>query len=169
MRSDDLLAIYLNNHLGAATGGVELFRRVARQHRGTPDGAELDRLVGEVVDDRTSLRRLMARLDVKEHRTHQALMWTAERIGRLKPNGYIVSRSPLSDVVEMEALRAAVGGKLSLWQTLLAVTVREPRLDRAELESLIERAVAQLDRLHDVHMRIARSRVEELVDSHDGR
>lgn len=163
MLSKDLLAIYLNNHLGAATGGTELFRRAARQAAGTADGEELERLAREVEEDRQSLREIMARLGVAESTAQQAVMWVGEKAGRLKPNGYILSRSPLSDVIELEALRSAVTGKRCGWQTLRAVSVHEHRLDRAELETLIERADSQLGRLYDIHMRFVRKHVDELI------
>ena len=168
MHSRDLVPIYLNNHLGAATGGLELFRRVARQSAGSPDGGELERLTREVDEDRQSLRRIMARLDISESTAQQAVMWVGEKAGRLKPNGYILSRSPLSDVIELEALRSAVTGKLSGWQTLRAVAVHEPRLDRSELETLIQRAESQLHRLYDIHMRFVRRQVDALVATHQG-
>jgi hypothetical protein len=166
MLSRDLLAIYLNNHLGAAAGGLELFRRTANQHAGTPDGDELAELTREVEEDRQSLRQIMARLEVSESLPQQAVMWVGEKVGRLKPNGYILARSPLSDVIELEALRSAVVGKLCGWQTLRAVSVREHRLDRAELETLIDRANSQLERLYEIHMRFVRRHVDELVVSH---
>jgi hypothetical protein len=166
MLSRDLLAIYLNNHLGASMGGLELFKRTAGQLEGTPDGDELKQLTREVDEDRQSLRRIMSRLDVKEDPTQQALMWLGEKAGRLKPNGFLVARSPLSNVIELEALRSAVTGKLCGWQTLRAVSVREHRLDRAELETLIDRAESQLERLYEIHMRIVRRHVDELVVSH---
>jgi hypothetical protein len=168
MLSRDLLSTYLNNHLGAAAGCVDLFRRVARQRVGMPDGDELAELTREEEEDRQSLRQIMARLDITESPTQQGLMWLGEKAGRLKPNGYVLARSPLSDVIELEALRAAVLGKLCGWQTLRAVSVREHRLDRAELESLIDRADSQRERLYEIHMRFVRARVDELVVSQLG-
>jgi hypothetical protein len=167
MLSADLLSVYLNNHLGAATGGVELSRRVRDAHAGTEDGEAIAQLVGEIVEDRTSLRRIMARVNVSEKPAYQALMWASERLGRLKPNGYLLARSPLSDVVELEAMRAGVAAKRNGWQTLLGIAVREDRLDRAELESLVERADSQLDRLHDIHLRMVRSHADEIVRGHE--
>jgi hypothetical protein len=42
----------------------------------------------------------------------------AERVGRLKSNGRIVRRSPLSSLLELEMLRLAVEGKAACWRTL---------------------------------------------------
>ena len=41
----------------------------------------------------------------------EVLVGVAETVGRLKPNGTLVRRSPLSDLMELEALSAAVEAK----------------------------------------------------------
>ena len=48
----------------------------------------------------------------------QAAAWLAEHAGRLKLNGRIVRRSPMTMVLEAELMRAAILGKLGGWQTL---------------------------------------------------
>ena len=71
-----------------------------------------------------------------------------EKVARLKPNERITKRSPLSDVLELEVLVMAVHGKWLGWRML--VELDDPRLDRADLERLADRAWAQheeLDRL----------------------
>jgi hypothetical protein len=70
-----------------------------------------------------------------------------EKVGRLKPNGQLLQFSPLSRVVEIEGLITGVGGKLSLWRTLLELAERDVRLDTGELEVLAGRAEDQLLRL----------------------
>jgi hypothetical protein len=148
------LSVYLNNHLAASTGGVELFRRAADSHTGA-HGEELRRLAEEVAEDRTELRAIMRRLDVSENHAMVALGWLGEKAGRLKPNGYLVRRSPLSDVVELEALRVAVRGKLAGWQVLRAVVAGDERLETRELEDLVDRAEDQESRLHTLHLQAA--------------
>ena len=41
--------------------------------------------------------------------------WTAEKFGRLKPNGQLTGYSPLSRLVELEGLKLGITGKLGLW------------------------------------------------------
>ncbi len=120
-----MLSVYLNNHLAAATGGVELSRRVAKQHGGTDRGAELARLAEEMVQDRNALRDLMRRLGAEENKAMAALGWAGEKLGRLKPNGELVRRSPVSDIIELEGLRAGTAAKLAGWQVLRAVGVHD--------------------------------------------
>jgi hypothetical protein len=73
-----------------------------------------------------------------------AAMWAAEKLSRGKLNGRLLSRSPLSDLVEFEFLASAVRSKRSGFETLRSVAEVEPRLDTAELDRLI----AQADRQH---------------------
>jgi hypothetical protein len=153
-----LLAVYLNDHLAAATGGLELFRRAAGSHPASRREG-LGRLCSEVQADRDSLRILMSRLDVAENQAMVALGWIGERVGRLKPNGYLVSRSPLADVVELEAMRAAVHAKLACWQVLRAVAVHDTRIAKTEVEELIARAEDQEGRLYKLHLQAVQDRV----------
>jgi hypothetical protein len=139
----DLLAIYLNDHLAGATAGMELVRRLAGAHRSGEDGARLRLLSDDVAEDRAALVTVMARLDIKVDQVKVALGWTVEKVARLKLNGHLVRRSPLSTVVELEAMRLGVEGKAAGWRTLRAVAEDDQRIDTAELDRLLERANAQ--------------------------
>jgi hypothetical protein len=141
----DLLAIYLNDHLAGATGGVELARRLADAHHSGEEGARLRRLANDVAEDRATLISLMARLDVSVNQVKVGLGWVVEKLGRLKLNGYLVRRSPLSTVVELEAMRLGVEGKAAGWRSLRTVAGSDERIDVAELDGLIERAAAQIE------------------------
>lgn len=154
MTNQDLLATYLNDHLAASTAGVELARRTATAHEGER-GKELSRLADEIDADREALRGLMKRLDVEESNLKAAAGWLAEKAGRLKPNDHLVTRSPLSDVLELEALRAGTAARIAGLQVLRAVAVDDPRITREELEALIDRADDQAERLYKIHIQLA--------------
>jgi len=155
-----LLSTYLNNHLSAASAGVDLFRRAAASHRDGDRGAELYRLADEIAADRRTLRGIMQRLEVEENKVMQGVSRVGERLGRLKPNGYLVSRSPLSELVELEALRDAVAAKKAGWQVLRALAVHDDRVMREEMETLLERADDQGERLYKMHLRVAEEQFE---------
>ncbi|MFK0255077.1 hypothetical protein [Streptomyces sp. NPDC090445] len=138
-----LLAVYLNDHLTGANAGVSLIRRMARQHRGTPMGPPLERLAGQIAEDRDSLREVMTALDIPAMHGRAVLGRIGERAGRLKPNGRLVSRSPLSDVMELEAMRIGVEGKAAAWRSLQAIASTDVRLDRGSIDRLLERAQRQ--------------------------
>jgi hypothetical protein len=149
-----LLSIYLNDHLLGATAGVELFRRAAHGQRDTPAGPVLDRLSREVAEDREELITIMARLEIPVRHYKVAAGWLGEKVGRLKLNGHLLGRSPLSDLVELEALRLGVEGKASMWRVLLCVADDEPRLEHTEVELLLDRARRQAEELEQ--QRLAR-------------
>lgn len=144
------LGTYLDDHLGGATAGLELARRAARAQRGTPGGAELERLRDEVAQDRQALLRVMRALGVRPRADKAAVGWLLEKAGRLKTNGHLVSRAPVSDLVEREALRLGVEGKVCLWRALLAL--EDPRLDRAQLQGLLDRAQEQAHTLERLRL-----------------
>lgn len=158
--NQDLLATYLNDHLTAATAGVELIRRAAGNHDGER-GAELARLADETAADREALRGIMQRLDVPESTVKKAAGWLGEKAGRLKPNDHLLTRSPLSDVLEVEMMRAGTAARICGFQVLRAVAVEEPRLDREELERLIARADDQAERLYKIHIQLAQENLAE--------
>lgn len=148
----DLLAIYLNDHLAGATGGVELARRLAGAHRSGEDGARLRLLAEDVAEDRAALISVMGRLGVPANQVKVAVGWMAEKVARLKLNGYLFNRSPLSTVVELEAMRLGVEGKASGWRTLRAVAESDERIEVDELDRLIARAVDQIETLETLRV-----------------
>lgn len=139
---DELLAVYLNDHLAGASAGAALFQRAAQSAPGESK-AELRRLTAEVRQDRQTLLDLMSVLDVRVRRYKVIAGWVAEKAGRLKLNGRIVTRSPLSDLMELEALFLGVQGKAACFRTLRTLTDEHPGLDAPRLDQLIDRAERQ--------------------------
>ncbi|HKP91531.1 MAG TPA: hypothetical protein VJT75_16315 [Thermoleophilaceae bacterium] len=147
------LSIYLNDHLAGSTVGVELSKRAASQNEGTEYGAFLSELAHEIAEDRAALERLMDRFDVKKDRVKTTGAYLGEKVGRLKPNAHLTSYSPLSRVVELEALTLGVTGKLGLWKALLEVADADERLDAEELRELAARAESQQTGLEQQRLR----------------
>ncbi|MQA98144.1 MAG: hypothetical protein GEV11_27350 [Streptosporangiales bacterium] len=133
--------IYLNDHLAGATAGLELARRVARARH----EAELDRLVEEIAADRDALLEIMRVLRVPKRPVKQYAAMLGERIARLKPNGRLLHRSPVSDVVELEAMRLAIDGKAAGWRALRRLAEQDDRLDAERLDALMARAREQAE------------------------
>jgi hypothetical protein len=156
----DLIGIYLNDHLAGATAGTELAHRMARSHDEVADRATLQRLAGEINADRRALLEIMALLDVPVRHYKTAAAWLGERAGRLKFNGRLRTRSPLSGLEELELLRLGVEGKAAGWRTVRELAGSEPRLSEAWLDELLTRARAQADLLEDLRVRAARHLIE---------
>lgn len=150
----DLLAIYLNDHLAGSTAGVELARRLRASNEGEPDfGPALAQICAEIEADREALEQAMDQLEVGRDRLKPVAAVLAERLGRLKPNGQLRGYSPLSRMVELEALQIGVVGKRRLWRALGHTHAEDlPGLD---LDALAERATSQLRRLEALHLKAA--------------
>lgn len=148
-----LLTIYLRNHEAGGQGGYDLFRRAASAQRQRPWAAELEALRDEVKEDLDSLRQVLRTAGTTPDPLLGPAMRLGERIGRLKPNGQLLSRSPLSDLVEVEGLLNAVRAKAAGWQALIAAD--GPSWSPVNLQQLLERADQQAERLITVHRLVA--------------
>lgn len=147
-----LLGIYLNDHLAGAVAGSNLARRLAASEREWTKADVLDRMATELTEDRAALQDVMAAMDVPVRASKTWAAWTAERMGRLKLNGRVFRRSPLSRVLELEAMRLGVEGKAAGWRTLRAGADADDRLDADRLDTLIDRARAQIDTLEQLRI-----------------
>ncbi len=141
-----LLSIYLNDHVTGATAGASRINQMAEALAGTPLGPRLADIAAEISTEREWLIETTRRLGVRINRAKLAASWTGERLGRLKLNGRITRRSPLSALIELDLMQSAVVGKKSLWRTLQAWST-ELGLDPVVLEELVIAADRQRDEL----------------------
>lgn len=149
-----LLGIYLNDHLAGATGGMELAKRLA----GTDDewsGGRLRSVADEVAEDRAALVKIMETLRIPVRQYKVVAGWAGEKVARLKLNGRLLSRSPLSRLIELEAMRLGVEGKAAAWRALLTRADHDDRLDVSQLRRLLERARRQSETLEELRVRAA--------------
>ena len=151
-----MLGIYLNDHLAGATAGLELAHRAERTHQRRAEKGDLRRITAEISQDRAALLEIMAALGIAVRGYKVSAAWIGEKASRLKLNGRILSRSPLSDLEELEMLRLGVEGKAAGWRTLRALADGDQRLDAARLDDLISRARDQADLLEELRVRAAR-------------
>ncbi|MCU1395505.1 MAG: hypothetical protein JWM34_3933 [Ilumatobacteraceae bacterium] len=141
------LAIYLEDHAAGATAGSQRASRLAEAEADSPDGPALAAFAEDVAADLQALLAIMGTIDIQPSRLKARVASVGERIGALKPNGRITERSPLSTIVELEAMQMAVRGKRSLWETLRA-TLPSAAVD---LDALLARADDQLRLLSALH------------------
>jgi hypothetical protein len=151
-----LLGIYLNDHLAGATSGTELARRMVQAPQEAGDQKTLRDLAEEISHDRQSLLAIMAALGVRVRHYKAGAAWLGEKAGRLKLNGALLARSPLSSLEELELLRLGVEGKAAGWRTLRELAESDQRLQAAQLDELIARARAQAGQLEELRVRAAR-------------
>jgi hypothetical protein len=155
LRMDNrLLGIYLNDQLAAGVLWREIARRSARSNSDNDAGAALARVADAIAEDVATFERMMERLGVRRSRVKPLLAMAGERAGRVKPNGHVLSYSPLSRFEELEFVVMGIEGKKVLWQTVRDCAGLAERLPDMDFDGLIERAQRQRDEL-EPHRRAA--------------
>jgi hypothetical protein len=149
--ADDLLAIYIRDHLVGAAGGLALARRAVGTATTAAHTHALAQLADEIEGDLEALRRCADALGIPRPRVREAGAIAAERLGRLKLNGQLRGTSPLSPVVELEALMLGVSGQRSCWRVLQVSGIAELLPADIDLAALEELAFDQRRRLEELH------------------
>ncbi|TWH04190.1 hypothetical protein L615_010600000050 [Nocardioides sp. J9] len=157
--NDAVLKGYLQHHWVGSTAGVAGFRRVGRSHGDPAAAAEIRTLSDEVFADREALRGIMRSVGLRPSLPGTVVARVGEVLGRLKPNGTLFRRSPLTDVIELETLRLAVTGKKAGFEVLRAAADSDPRLDPYALDRLLERADEHVRALERLHVTVSRERI----------
>lgn len=159
----DLLNLYLSDHLTGATAGANRIQRMADDFVDTPVFSQLSELANEIHAERAFLRNLIHDLGLKQMPYRQAVAWAGERVGQLKGNGRIISRSPMTMLLEAELMRGAILGKKGGWQTLRE-HAEDLNLDPRVFDQLVEASEKQIAALDEVHKY---ARVRALRDDRD--
>ncbi|HHV21813.1 MAG TPA: hypothetical protein GXZ30_09830 [Propionibacterium sp.] len=145
-----VITTYLQDHHAGSAAGTDAFRRVADSHSDPHVRTTVGRIAEAVEEDQAALEKIMAALGTKPSLFKDVSAMAGEKVARLKPNERVTKRSPLSDVLELEALVLAVQGKALGWRMLLEVQDR--RIDRQLLDELLMRAVNQRDELEELRL-----------------
>lgn len=155
MADHRFLKIYLSDHLAGFVALCEVADRVRSSNEGTPLGEYLGKLADEFRADRAALEAIMENLGAARNPAKHAAMWVAEKLGRLKLNGQLTGYSPLSRLLELEALRIGAEANLALWQSLGSVGKEVPELGGADFTEQIDRAALQKSTLELHHAQAA--------------
>ena len=137
------LATYLNDRHAILTAGNELAGRARSSNEGTVYGPLFERVERDLAEDRLLLRTIMAAHEVSPDRLKSGMAWIGEKLGRLKPNDQLTGYSPLSRVVELDALTAMISVLDGTWSSLKELLTTH----QDELEAARERARRNLDEL----------------------
>lgn len=152
--NETALSIYLGDHLAAMTGECELVARVAQENENSPWNGFLRRYQPEVKEQYVRLETMIEQLGYPKSALKEAAGWLLEKVGRLKLNDRLTKYSPLSRLVEFEALIAAAQLRYCLWKSL--ETAQDPVTQSlADYAKLREQAERHLEQLADEHRRAA--------------
>jgi hypothetical protein len=153
-RPEHLLEIYLEDHRAGASGGVALAQRVAERCGTTAGFESLTALASEIRQDQRSLDAIVREVGATGGAIKRLAAVVGERLGRLKLNGAFIRPSPLSLVLELEALTAGVVAKQRGW-VALRIYAQGDEFAGVDLAGLEARAARQLDQLQQLHARAA--------------
>mgnify|MGYP002624834456 CR=1 FL=1 len=152
---DKYLEIYLNDHCAGAVAGVRLAKRLARQNSGSRWADDLRELAEEIETDARILARLRKDLKISGGEIKRLIALLGMRVSSLKPNGQLRGYSPLSRLLEAEALQSGVISKQRLWAALADASRSD--LEAYDFEELDRRAKRQQELLRDFHHDAART------------
>lgn len=150
----DLLQVYVGDHWAGAGAGAALAKRLVSSNKDSPWYETLHRIMVAIEADQAALARVREALGSSGFSVKRVLARTAEYVGRFKLNGRLIGYSPLSRVLELEALIAGVQAKRQLWSALQRVGAERGRLGGlgdVELQDLERRADEQLTQLIAIH------------------
>jgi uncharacterized protein YoaH (UPF0181 family) len=147
MASNELLGVYLNDHLAGSAAGVELAEKLASTNEGTPFGTAVAAVAEEIREDRETLKGLIERLAIGKSPVKQAAGWVFEKVTRLRFNQQLTGSEELTRLLETETLSLGIEGKLAMWQALKAIDGLDAELGPADFDRLIFRARRQRETL----------------------
>ena len=152
--NDRLLHIYLSDHFAGSAVARSRCSHAAAQNRGNEFGVFLELLLREIDEERETLRSVIERVGAKPPLMKVAVGAAFERLSRLKPDGQLRGYSPLTRLLEFEALSLGVEGKRLLWVAL--AELRRSSLAEFDFEALEQRAVAQRQGIEEKRLAAAR-------------
>lgn len=150
-----LLGSYLSDHLTGSTGGLSRIQDMARRYEQAPFGADLARVAQEVAREKQTISDIIGALELGRNRVFEMVALVAERLGSLKPNGRLVRASPMTPVLELELMQAAVNGKRAGWETL-EMYADDLHLPGEVFATLARQSQEQEATLHRAHLTAAR-------------
>jgi hypothetical protein len=152
---DQLLHIYLNDHRTVAVIAHALAMRSRGANTGNEFGEFLEGFVPLLEDDIDQLDAVFDRCEISKDLLKLGAARLGVELGRLKLNGRVTDYSPLSRVIEFEALSLGVLGKQKLWATIAALPSDHPAASAIDTSQLIERGETHAQRLQELSHRAA--------------
>lgn len=146
---DRHLKLYLNDHWAGAGAGAALARRLATHNRDSVWSDSLREFAKQVESDEQALAAIRRALGVSGGDVKRVIALAGERISALKSNGGGFGKSPLSQVLEAEAMLGGVTVKRRLWSALGTCRSEDPRLAQFDFAGLERSAEKQMRLLRE--------------------
>ncbi|MFC6152172.1 hypothetical protein [Nocardioides yefusunii] len=147
----DPVSTYVQIHLAGAAAGIDLFAHAAAHVDDAAASEVIDAIRADLIGERRQLLGMAHRLGASDPH----ILSSAARLGtlaaRVSPRGLWSSHTPVADLMRIEALLAAVTGKIAGWDSLLTVADAFDALDPAELKQLLGQGMQHRSALEEVH------------------
>ena len=115
----DRFVIHVNDHRGLAAAESDLARRSHESNSANGGDTDLIALLADIIDqnedDRHRLDELLSASGGRANPVKPLVARAGEWFGRFKPNGQLRGYSPLSRVIEIEALMASAAIRRGMW------------------------------------------------------
>jgi hypothetical protein len=154
--ADSPIHVYLNDHLAGATAGKDLAAQAAERHDGEL-GDFFTTLAGEISGDYNTLATLIDTMGASDSGAKSALAKAGSWISEEKFSGETVGDPQFGTFLTLETLSIGVEGKLCMWKALKVVQDEHSELKSLNIDTLIESAQSQRDRLEGKRMEAAGS------------
>jgi hypothetical protein len=141
--ADRLLRIYLSDHRAAAGAGAARAKRFAEANADSFLVAAAGDVQRQIAADVAVLDEILDRFGCSPSWWKLVAARAVEVAGRFKLNGRVRGYSPLSRLIELEALVSGIVAKESLWQTLALVQPQRSELNGFDFDELQRRAMQQ--------------------------
>lgn len=141
------LEIYLNDHLGGATGACEIARNAVEKFSTTSHRNFLAEFLTQVEEDRATLEEMINAVGGTPNPVKQAGAWLMEKLSRIKLSPGGLGSEEMSALLTIETLCIGVEGKICLWVALKDIAGDIKELSAFDLEELLARAKSQRDGL----------------------
>ncbi len=139
------LATYLNNHLAASEGALELLSSLEEAQANMDVGHFAGELRAEIEAEQQELKNLMDGLQITKDKSRQAVGWLGEKFTQLKLQMDDSKAGDLYLLESLELMLIAIEGKRGLWRVLAATAT--PGLPVAEYERYAQQSQGQQQRV----------------------
>jgi hypothetical protein len=156
--------VYLNDHLAGATAGVDLAKQAAERHDGEL-GEFFAQLADEISADHNTLTSLMDQMDAHASGAKEVLAKVGSEISEAKFSGESMDDPEFGTFLTLETLSIGVEGKLCMWKALKVVEDEYAELKSADIDTLVERAQSQRDKLESKRLEVAGSALSSKVSA----
>jgi hypothetical protein len=148
------LATYLNNHLTASEGALELLSSLEEAQDNLDVKQLASELRAEIKAEQQALKNLMDQLQITKNKPRQAIGWLGEKFTQVKLQMDDSKDGALYLLELLELMIIAIEGKHGLWRVLAATGI--PGLPAADYERYAQQSREQQQRVETFRLAAAK-------------